>query len=331
MEETKRCPYCGEKILAVARKCKHCGEWLDKDEEKEKKACPVCGELVDSDKEVCPYCNEPTHFSDDDSGMVYQSPITSQEDITRPTPNVTPKLRNFKKIKENWVLRKFTGYAASFILVLAASACMVGFKQCLKDSTKKIAKSKSKTSTIDPFVKSIVEERTRTINALTKSPWHGTNSMSEYETENGWNIVIKGISDSKLTYISDEDYIEEGTCTFDMLCFQSDLRYGAEGKIKFREKGTYYVYSGSSLSEKSTYFTGDIISIQVKYNNTNIDDEDIIRRMRLILNETIKGLQNNNETSMFDIKTLTSSKLVLEEMEKDNSSKSSGATLTYTR
>ena len=64
MEETKRCPYCGEEILAVARKCKHCGEWLDKDEEKEKKVCPVCGELVDSDKEVCPYCNEPTHFAE---------------------------------------------------------------------------------------------------------------------------------------------------------------------------------------------------------------------------------------------------------------------------
>lgn len=28
---TKRCPYCGEKILAVAKKCKHCGEWLNND------------------------------------------------------------------------------------------------------------------------------------------------------------------------------------------------------------------------------------------------------------------------------------------------------------
>ena len=31
MEETKRCPYCGEEILAVAKKCKHCRKWLNED------------------------------------------------------------------------------------------------------------------------------------------------------------------------------------------------------------------------------------------------------------------------------------------------------------
>lgn len=29
MEETKKCPYCGNEILAVAKKCKHCGKWLE--------------------------------------------------------------------------------------------------------------------------------------------------------------------------------------------------------------------------------------------------------------------------------------------------------------
>lgn len=29
MKEKKECPYCGEEILITAKKCKHCGEWLD--------------------------------------------------------------------------------------------------------------------------------------------------------------------------------------------------------------------------------------------------------------------------------------------------------------
>ena len=28
-KEMKKCPYCGQEILAVAKKCKHCGNWID--------------------------------------------------------------------------------------------------------------------------------------------------------------------------------------------------------------------------------------------------------------------------------------------------------------
>lgn len=47
MEKTKRCPYCGEEILAIAKKCKHCGEWLDETPPlKETKTCPTLENLL---------------------------------------------------------------------------------------------------------------------------------------------------------------------------------------------------------------------------------------------------------------------------------------------
>jgi predicted nucleic acid-binding Zn ribbon protein len=58
----KTCPYCGEEILAVAKKCKHCGEWLNNKLEQPQKefiACPVCGEQIEKGMTLCPYCKEP--------------------------------------------------------------------------------------------------------------------------------------------------------------------------------------------------------------------------------------------------------------------------------
>ena len=59
-EHHKPCIFCGEDILDVAKKCKHCGEWQRQLEPPKKYVpCPICGEDVEEGTAVCPHCNEP--------------------------------------------------------------------------------------------------------------------------------------------------------------------------------------------------------------------------------------------------------------------------------
>lgn len=50
MEETKKCPYCGEEININAVKCKHCGEWLPKQDNVAPQAESSAGSDSSTDK-----------------------------------------------------------------------------------------------------------------------------------------------------------------------------------------------------------------------------------------------------------------------------------------
>ncbi|MCM1264723.1 MAG: zinc ribbon domain-containing protein [Candidatus Gastranaerophilales bacterium] len=54
----KHCPYCGEEIKATAKKCKHCGEFLNELNNSETKQCPFCGEEILSSAIKCKFCGE---------------------------------------------------------------------------------------------------------------------------------------------------------------------------------------------------------------------------------------------------------------------------------
>lgn len=61
MEQNKKCPACGQYVLAVARKCKYCGHWFDEEKSsgEDARRCPVCDEIIPKDVSICPFCNEP--------------------------------------------------------------------------------------------------------------------------------------------------------------------------------------------------------------------------------------------------------------------------------
>ena len=86
--ETKVCPFCGEEILAVAKKCKHCGEWLDKQQEEapQVKQCEACGEDIPANATICEHCGE------------------SVNNTTTPTNSSTDKFANID-VNDKWKKR----------------------------------------------------------------------------------------------------------------------------------------------------------------------------------------------------------------------------------
>lgn len=60
-QETKRCPYCGHEILAVAKKCRYCGHWLDGSHQEVATSVPESPAPEVVKEEVKPAMDQPEH------------------------------------------------------------------------------------------------------------------------------------------------------------------------------------------------------------------------------------------------------------------------------
>lgn len=81
-EETKKCPFCGEFILAQAKKCKFCKNWLndEKDNSDDLKSCPYCYEKINVNAKLCKFCGSNVTALDVTSSQDIRNSLKSFED-----------------------------------------------------------------------------------------------------------------------------------------------------------------------------------------------------------------------------------------------------------
>ncbi len=135
-ENTKTCPFCGEEILEVAKKCCHCGEWLKDKEEinepiikrlNEAKKCPYCHNEIMAWVKQCPHC---------DKWLVLKE--EKKEKI--------PKKKNVTKRKIPWLR---IGLGLTFIfLVVTMSIYEINAQKVLSHAQKLEKMGKYETATI---------------------------------------------------------------------------------------------------------------------------------------------------------------------------------------
>ena len=112
-KETKKCPYCGGEILAVATKCKHCRKWLPKDEEpKEAPHEEVQPEQTPVEPEVTPLSET------QEMAETQELPtVTPSETIQEETPTETPQVKA-EQPREKKSKRCYMVFAAIGIVLL---------------------------------------------------------------------------------------------------------------------------------------------------------------------------------------------------------------------
>jgi len=159
MEEVKRCPYCDEEILAIAKKCNHCGEWLVKN-------CPYCDEEILSIAVKCKHCGEWLNNNERNEMLTQQpSQIDEEEDMDIATEDLTtdtsPLLQQPSHPHKKWVL--FAGI--SIVIIIILNVVITFFVKTTKEQEKN-----------DTIVSSVNSSENETFTDLVKA--HSLNNIS---------------------------------------------------------------------------------------------------------------------------------------------------------
>lgn len=247
-----------------------------------KKKCPYCGEEILENAIKCKHCGE----------------WLEKKDSVKPP--VSDKIYN-------WFKNHFWQTVIPFFILVG----FLGFKHYLL-----YKKNHAPLQVIkgwEVFGENSKANEDNALYLLTKSPWHGNNTISINETDNDENISTQVTLDGEKIYTKDNKYTEKGILNIDIIASSSDYIWEVEGKIEWKESGDIVdFYNGTSITEQMIVCSGNIVGLKVKQNFSEASDDEIIAHVKSMLNEMIKSANNSKAKNTYQIKTLTDTTLILE-------------------